>query len=112
FTLLAVLLLTACDQRPVLRVLNWGEYINDDVVAAFEEETGYRVIVDVTDSNESFYAKIKSGTTAYDIVIPSDYMVERMADENMLVELDYDLLPNRENVTYMDGVVEIYESMS
>lgn len=112
FTLLAVFMLTACDQRPLLRVLNWGEYINDDVIAAFEEASGYRVIVDVTDSNESFYAKIKSGTTAYDIVIPSDYMVEKMVDEDMLIELDYELLPNRELVTYMDGVDSIYESMT
>ena len=112
FTLLAVFMLTACDQRPLLRVLNWGEYINDDVVAAFEEASGYRVIVDVTDSNESFYAKIKSGTTAYDIVIPSDYMVEKMVDEDMLIELDYELLPNRELVTYMDGVDSIYEAMA
>ncbi|HLT00175.1 MAG TPA: extracellular solute-binding protein [Acholeplasma sp.] len=112
FAIVSVAMLAACDSRDVLRILNWGEYINDDVVAAFEEATGYRVSIDVTDSNESFYSKIKSGTTAYDIVIPSDYMIERMVDEDMLIKLDYSKLPNRSNVTYMDGVNDIFEAMT
>ena len=106
------LALVACDNRPTLRILNWGEYINDEVVAQFEEESGYRVIIDVTDSNESFYSKIKSGTTAYDIVIPSDYMIEKMQEENMLIELDYSLLTNRDSVTYMSAVDQIFDSMT
>ena len=106
------LALVACDNRPTLRILNWGEYINDEVVAQFEEESGYRVIIDVTDSNESFYSKIKSGTTAYDIVIPSDYMIEKMQEENMLIELDYSLLTNRDSVTYMSAVDQIFNSMT
>lgn len=110
--LTAAVVLAACDSRPVLRILNWGEYINEAVVDRFEEEYGYRVIVDVADSNESFYSKIKSGTTAYDIVIPSDYMIEKMVDENMLIALDYDKLPNRANVTYMNGVNQIFASMT
>ncbi len=110
--LTAAVVLAACDSRPVLRILNWGEYINDAVVDRFEEEFGYRVIVDVADSNEAFYSKIKSGTTAYDIVIPSDYMIEKMQEENMLIELDYSLLPNRDNVTYMSGVDQIFASMT
>lgn len=110
--LTAAITLAACDSRPVLRILNWGEYINDAVVDRFEEEYGYRVIVDVADSNESFYSKIKSGTTAYDIVIPSDYMIEKMKDENMLIALDYSKLPNRLNVTYQSGVDQIFDSMA
>lgn len=110
--LTAAITLAACDSRPVLRILNWGEYINDAVVDRFEKESGYRVIVDVADSNEAFYSKIKSGTTAYDIVIPSDYMIEKMQEENMLIELDYSLLPNRSNVTYMSGVNQIFNSMT
>lgn len=110
--LTAAVTLAACDSRPVLRILNWGEYINDAVVDRFEEESGYRVIVDVADSNEAFYSKIKSGTTAYDIVIPSDYMIEKMQEENMLIELDYSLLTNRSEVTYMSGVDQIFDSMT
>lgn len=110
--LTAAITLAACDSRPVLRILNWGEYINDAVVDRFEEEYGYRVIVDVADSNEAFYSKIKSGTTAYDIVIPSDYMIEKMRDESMLIALDYSKLPNRLNVTYQSGVDQIFDSMA
>jgi spermidine/putrescine-binding protein len=110
--LTAAITLAACDSRPVLRILNWGEYINDAVVDRFEEEYGYRVIVDVADSNEAFYSKIKSGTTAYDIVIPSDYMIEKMRDENMLIALDYSKLPNRSTVTYQSGVDQIFDSMA
>ncbi len=104
--------LAGCNTAPKLRILNWGEYINDEVVAQFEEATGYNVVIDVADSNELFYSKIKSKTTAYDIVIPSDYMVEKMVEEDMLLPLDYDLLPNRDNVTYMAGVDQIYASMT
>lgn len=102
----------ACDSRPVLNILNWGEYINDEVVKNFEEEYGINVKISVADSNELFYSKIKSGTTPFDLVIPSDYMIEKMVEEDMLIPLDYDLLPNRENVTYMDGVNQIFDSMT
>lgn len=107
-----LLVLTACNSAPKLRILNWGEYINDEVVAQFEEEFGIDVIISIANSNELFYSKIKSKTTAYDIVIPSDYMVEKMADEEMLIQLDYDQLPNYYNVTYMDGVTQIFASMT
>ncbi len=110
--MVVAIFLASCSSKPTLRILNWGEYINDEVVANFEAATGYNVIVDVTDSNESFYSKIKSATTAYDIVVPSDYMVEKMVDEDMLYQLDYNLLPNRADVTYMTGVEAIYNSMA
>lgn len=113
-TFIAILGVTliGCNSAPKLRILNWGEYINDEVVVQFEEATGLNVVIDVADSNELFYSKIKSKTTAYDIVIPSDYMVEKMVEEEMLLELDYDLLPNRALVTYMEGVNQIYDSMT
>jgi spermidine/putrescine-binding protein len=59
-----------------------------------------------------FYSKIKSKTTAFDLVIPSDYMIEKMAEEDMLLTLDYPKLPNYANVTYMDGVEQIFASMT
>src|SRR3989339_655535 len=100
---LAALGLASCDTRPVLNILNWGEYINDEVVANFEEEYGINVKISVADSNELFYSKIKSGTTPFDLVIPSDYMIEKMAEEDMLIELDYAQLPNFNEDTNMDG---------
>ncbi|HRX92091.1 MAG TPA: spermidine/putrescine ABC transporter substrate-binding protein, partial [Candidatus Izemoplasmatales bacterium] len=79
FIALAVsLTFSGCTQTPKIRILNWGEYINDEVVANFEREYGVNVVVDTADSNELFYSKIKSKTTAYDLVIPSDYMIEKM----------------------------------
>jgi spermidine/putrescine-binding protein len=104
--------LAGCDSRPVLNILNWGEYINDEVVAQFEEEYGINVKISVADSNELFYSKIKSKTTPFDLVIPSDYMIEKMVEEDMLLELDYSKLPNRTSVTYMEGVDQIFESMT
>ena len=85
-------LLIACQSEPTLRILNWGEYLNPEVVERFEAEYGIRVVESIADSNELFYSKIKAKTTNFDIVIPSDYMVEKMHDEEMLVALDYSLI--------------------
>lgn len=109
---LVAFMASACDSRPVLNILNWGEYINDEVVKNFEDEYGINVKISVADSNELFYSKIKSGTTSFDLVIPSDYMVEKMYEEDMLIELDYSKLPNFNEVTYMDGVEQIFDSMA
>ncbi len=93
-----------------LYVYNWGEYISDgsegtdDTNAMFEEwyyETyGVRVSVNYStySSNESMYAKLSSGSVNYDVIVPSDYMIERMIAEDMLAELDFDNIPNIENL--------------
>lgn len=87
--------LTACSGRkPVLRIYNWAEYLSDEVIEAFEKEFNVRVIVDVFDSNEAMYAKLRAGGGGYDIVVPSSYQVVRMAREGMLLELDHAKLPN------------------
>lgn len=83
-----------------LNIFNWGEYISDgsegalDVIGAFEKLTGIRVNYTTYESNEAMYAKIKSGSVGYDVIIPSDYMIHRMKNENMLREIDYSKLPN------------------
>ncbi len=83
-----------------LNVYNWGEYISDgsegtfDVIEEFEKLTGIKVNYETYDSNESMYAKLKSGATNYDIVIPSDYMIARLCEEDMLEELDLSNIPN------------------
>ena len=89
-----------------LNVYNWGEYISDgsdgslDTVKAFEawyEETyGEKVHVNYTTyaSNEDMYAKLKSGAVSYDVIIPSDYMIARLANEDMLLPLNFDNIPN------------------
>ncbi|MCC5845562.1 MAG: spermidine/putrescine ABC transporter substrate-binding protein [Verrucomicrobia bacterium] len=93
--LMLILGFTACGSRkPVLRIYNWAEYLSDEVIEAFEKEFNCRVIVDVFDSNEAMYAKLKAGGGGYDIVVPSSYQVVRMAREGMLLELDHSQLPN------------------
>ena len=100
------------NEKIVLNVYNWGEYISDgtddslDVNAAFEEycsEQGLDVEVNymMFDSNESMYNKIKTGAVSYDVVIPSDYMVARMIAEDMLEPLNFENIPNYK---YVDPV--------
>ena len=85
-----------------LYVYNWGEYISDgadgtlDVNKAFEEKYGINVVYDTFDNNESMYSKVKSGGVSYDVVIPSEYMIQRMIVEGMLEKLDYSNIPNFE----------------
>ena len=93
-----------------LNVYNWGEYISDgsedsyDTVAEFEawyqETYGQKVRVnyDTFASNEDMYAKLSAGAVSYDVVVPSDYMIARMADEGMLLELDFGNIPNAANI--------------
>lgn len=85
-------------------VYNWGEYIDPDVIPMFEEETGISVIYEEFETNEIMYPKIKSGAIAYDVVCPSDYMIERMVREDLLAEINWDNVPNIKNIdpTYMD----------
>ena len=86
-------------QNVTLNVYNWGEYISNgsdgsiDVVDAFERLTGISVNYTTFDSNESMYAKLKSGAASYDVIIPSDYMVAKMIDEGMLLPLNFDNIP-------------------
>lgn len=84
-----------------INVFNWGEYISDtyadglvDINAEFEKLTGIKVNYVTYESNEDMYPKIKNGGASYDIIIPSDYMIERMISEEMLCEIDTAALPN------------------
>ena len=87
-----------------LNVYNWGLYISDgsddsvNVISAFEELTGIKVNYTTFDSNESLYAKMKSGGASYDVIFPSEYMIGKMAKEGMLAPLNYDNIPNFANI--------------
>jgi len=98
--LVVLLVLVGCGSgngdKPVLRVYNWGEYIDEDVIVAFEKEFGVRVQYDNFFSNEDMYTRIAS--ESYDVLVPSDYMIQRLIEEDKLMELDYSKLPNAENV--------------
>ena len=89
-----------------LYVYNWGEYISDgsddsmDVIKEFEELTGINVEYTTFDTNEGLYSKLQSGSAYYDIIIPSDYMISRMAQNGMLEKINYANIPNFEK--YVD----------
>ena len=91
-------------QGTTLNVYNWGEYIDDeevDVITQFERLTGCDVNYTTFESNENMYSKLSGGGVSYDIVIPSDYMIERLLSEEMLLPLDYTNIPNYEK--YFDS---------
>ena len=89
---------TSSDPENTINVFNWGEYIDPDLLDQFEEETGIRVNYTTVSTCEEMYAKIRSGGVSYDIVVPSDYMVSRMAEEGMLEEIDWDNVPNAQYI--------------
>ena len=92
---LCVPLLTGCgEQQTVLNVYNWGEYIDKDILTQFTEETGIKIVYSTFTSNEEMYAKLKAGGGNYDVIFPSDYMIERMVKQDMLHPLNYDNIPN------------------
>ena len=93
--LAAVVLLTgATNAQPVVNVCSWGEYIDEDLITRFEEETGIIVNYQTAESNEALYSLLKSGAGDYDVVVPSDYMISQLIEEDMLAELDYSQVPN------------------
>ncbi len=85
--------------KVTLRVYNWGEFIDMELLDKFEQETGIEILYDVYTDNESLYAKIKnSGDDSYDIIVPSDYMIKKMISEDMLAKIDFNNIPNIQNI--------------
>ncbi|WP_053364992.1 ABC transporter substrate-binding protein [Bacillus sp. FJAT-27245] len=81
-----------------LTIYNWGDYIDPDLIKRFEKETGISVVYETFDSNEAMMTKIKQGGTAYDIAVPSEYMIDKMREEDLLIPLDHSKLPNLKNI--------------
>lgn len=87
-------------QGTVINVYNWGEYISDgsdglmDALSEFEKLTGAEVNYTNYESNENMYSKLIGGGVSYDVIVPSDYMVERLIDEKLLEQIDYGNIPN------------------
>ncbi len=90
----AAIAFAGCEKKPELHLYTWSDYIAPDIIEAFEKEHGCRIIVDTFDSNETMYAKLKAGGTGYDIITPSSYLVELMAREGLIQELDHSKIPN------------------
>lgn len=83
--------------RKTLRVYNWGEYIDKTVISDFEDKFDCRIIYETFDSNEIMYTKYMSGNS-YDVLVPSEYMLERMIKEDLLQPVDKSLIPNLDNI--------------
>ena len=84
--------------KDTITVYNWGEYIDPDLIDQFTEETGIKVIYETFDSNEAMMTKVEQGGSAYDIAVPSEYMVEMMKEKDLLLPIDHSKLPNLKNI--------------
>lgn len=95
---ISVSVLSGCGtSKPTLKIYNAGEYIDKSLLSDFEKEFNCKVVYETFDSNESMYTKILSGEV-YDIIIPSDYMIERLIKEDYLAPLDWSKIPNEANL--------------
>ena len=94
----SIALITGCGsnggENGQVIVYNWGEYIDPEVITMFEEETGIEVVYDEFEINEIMYPKVESGAAEYDVVCPSDYMISKMIENDMLAEINFDNIPN------------------
>ena len=93
------LLATGCgSKKPTLNVYNWGDYMEPSVIKDFEKEFNVKVNYNTFATNEDMYVSLKKGGTSYDVAFPSDYMIERMINEDMLEKLDKNNIPNLKNI--------------
>ncbi len=91
--------LTACgDNSKTLYVLNWGDYIDPDLIKQFEQQTGYKINYTTLTSNEEMLIKLRSPDCIYDLCFPSDYVIEKLIAEDMLAEINKDNIPNLKNI--------------
>ncbi|MCL6459291.1 MAG: ABC transporter substrate-binding protein [Gorillibacterium sp.] len=81
-----------------LTIYNWGDYIDPDLIAEFEEQSGTKVIYQTFDSNEAMMTKISQGGTTFDVAIPSEYAISKMKEDNLLLPLDHSKLPGLVNI--------------
>jgi len=81
-----------------LTIYNWGDYIDADLIEQFEKEAGITVVYETFDSNEAMMTKIEQGGTAYDVAVPSEYMIDKMIQEDLLLPLDHKKLSNLKNI--------------
>lgn len=102
---MSVALLTGCGgskaggENGTLYVYCFGDYFDPQLQYEFEEETGYKLVVDLFDTNEEMYPVIKNNTADYDVICASDYMIEKLLSEDLLDEIDYENIPNAQNIT-------------
>ena len=84
--------------KQTVTIYNWGDYLDPSLIKKFERQTGYHVRYETFDSNEAMYTKLKQGGTSYDIVIPSDYMIQKLKKQHLLQPLDYQKIKGMNNL--------------
>lgn len=87
-----------------LHIYNWGEYTGENIIGDFEEETGATVVMENFDSNEQMYIKVANGES-YDLLVPSDYMIQRLIEEDLLQKLD------KSKLTCMDKLADAVKGL-
>lgn len=107
-TAILVTTLAACGSKEKLYVLNWGDYMNPDLIEDFEIEYNVKVVYEEVPSNEEMEVKIKAGQTAYDIAIPSDYMIDKLNQQDLLNQIDYTKLTSLDTVDFKTEVTSLY----
>lgn len=96
FLICAIIATAGCgpSSKAVVNVYNWGDYIDESVIKEFEKKYKIKVNYDTFNTNEDMYIKLKAGGSSYDLLIPSDYMIDRMIKEDRLEKLDFNNIPN------------------
>ena len=97
-TMMVTVLAGCGEKKPSINVYNWGDYIDESVLEDFEKEYGIKVNYSTFATNEDLYVKLKQGGESFDVIFPSDYMIERMIREGMLAKIDMNNIPNIKNI--------------
>ncbi len=101
---------TSTGENGTVYIYCFGDYIDTALISDFESETGYKVVLDTFDTNEEMYPVIKNNTVQYDVICVSDYMVEKLCEEDLLAEINFDNIPNIEYLMdSMDQVVDAFD---
>lgn len=101
FVIALSITLTGCNNKEKLYILNWDEYVDEDLLAAFEDEYNVNVVYETALSNETMYNKIVTDAAPYDLMVPSDYMISQLKNEDLIYELDFSKLSN-----YIEGMFD------
>ncbi len=99
-----------CTQREKLYVLNWGDYMDEALIKEFQKEFGVRVSYKPVGSNEEMASLLKAQNAVYDLVFPSDYMIDKFVEEELIQGIDFSLLTNWEDLDINDTLFGLYES--
>jgi len=102
------LALIGCSAKPELHVLNWGDYMDEELIQQFEDEYHVRVVYREVGSNEEMATQLQAAQNSYDIVIPSEYMIDKLIDLNLLQTLDFSKLENRDGLTVIPELYALY----